>query len=209
MSLLKQAKTDLVVESVKQIMLEKGINNLKISDIAKELSIGEATIYRYFGTKTNLVIEVGVSLWEDIYQQLSHLEKMNTGFESVRNFFFYFLEGYKSSRNVFRFLDEFDALMVKEEVSQTKLLEYDKKLLKVKQIFDQFYEQGVKDNSILNSIDKDQFYFTTTHMIMGICERLATAPSIVPSDEIVNDLIQIELALDICTNYIKNERENK
>ena len=57
------------------------------SDIAKEIGIGEATIYRYFGSKTKLVIEVGISLWEDVFQELSILKINENGYESVKQFF--------------------------------------------------------------------------------------------------------------------------
>lgn len=209
MDLLKQAKYNQIIEHVKPMMLKQGINTLKISDIAKNLKIGEATIYRYFGTKTNLVIEVGVSLWNDVYKELESLPTQETGYDSIQSFFSFFLEGYKTRREVFVFLDEFDALMVKEKVSKEKLAEYDKKLSNIKSIYDVHFDKGQSDKSLKISIDKDEYYYTTTHMILGICKRLATTGNIVASDEIVNDTTQVKLALEMCMQYIKLERENK
>lgn len=207
MNTLQQAKYDLVVESVKPIMLEKGIHSLKISDIAKAIKVGEATIYRYFGTKTNLVIQVGTSLWKDIYLELMKLPKTMTGYQAVENFFNFFLEGYKTHKEVFVFLDEFDSHMVKEQVSQETLREYDNALGKIKKIYDEFFQTGVLDKSIQSSIDKEEYYYTTTHMILGVCKRLATSGNIVPSDEIVKDIVQIDMALKICMQFIKKESE--
>lgn len=209
MNTLQKAKYDLVVTKTKPLMLEKGINNLKITDIAKHVQVGEATIYRYFGTKTNIVIEVGVSLWNDIYQQLKELPEQVTGYESIKGFFNYFLEGYQESKEVFVFLDEFDALMVKEKVSKEDLKEYDEALSKVKTIFIVLYNKGLKDQTVIDTLNQEEFYYTTTHMILGICKRLAANGHILKSDDLVNDTIQIEMALDICMQYIKKTESEK
>lgn len=203
MNALQQAKYDLVLLKIKDLMLENGIINLKISDIAKRVEVGEATIYRYFGTKTNLVIEVGIALWSDIYDEMKKIIIKGTGYETVKGFFNFFLEGYKNQKDVFRFLDEFDSLMAKENVSKETLKEYDESLLKSKKLYDRGFEQGVIDNSINENIDQDEYYYTTTHMVLGICKKLAANKDILSSDELIKDIRQIELALDICLQYIK------
>ena len=47
MKTLKQAKYDLVIEKSKNLILKKEINKITISDIAKKIGVGKATIYRY------------------------------------------------------------------------------------------------------------------------------------------------------------------
>lgn len=204
MKTLKQAKYDLVLENIKTLMLEKSMFDLSISDIAKALEIGEATIYRYFGTRVNLVIEAGISLWKDIYQALLKKKEQTTGFLSLRTFFDFFLTGYKDNQKVFVFLKQFDNLMVVEHVDKQSLKAYDKVLADIKHIYDQFYEQGLQDGSI-NPVDQDKYYYTTTHMILGICYRLAGNGNILNSDEIVDEFEQIELALDMCLEYIRRK----
>lgn len=200
---LKKAKYDLVLSSIKSLMLEKGINNLKISDIAKEIEIGEATIYRYFGSKINLVIEVGVCLWQDIHMQLNRKGKKENGYLAVHDFFLFFSEGYQRNREVFVFLKEFDTMMIKEKKTKEPLDEYDQVLLNIKDIFNNLYQKGLDDYTIRQDISRDEYYYTTTHMILGICERLAGNGEILSSDELVSDTAQINLAIDMCLQYIK------
>lgn len=206
MNTLQQAKYDLVISNIKPLMLEKGINNLKISDIAKSIQVGEATIYRYFGTKTNVVIEVGVSLWNDIYKEICKLPLQKTGYDSVKSFFNFFLQGFENNKEVFVFLDQFDALMAKENVQKEALIKYDEALSDVKDTFHDLYKVGLEDGSIIDTLDQDEFYYTATHMILGICKRLASNRAILPSDDLVQDITQIRLALDICIQYIKNRK---
>lgn len=207
MKTLQEAKYELVVSNTKPLMLETGVNNLKISDIAKTIHVGEATIYRYFGSKTNLVIEVGVSLWNDIYKEISELPRQTTGYDSIKGFFNFFLEGYKNNKEVFVFLDEFDSLMVKESVTKEALIKYDEALYNVKSLFSELYNNGINDGSIITTVDENEFYYTSTHMILGICKRLAANGAILPSDDLVDDITQIEMALDICIQYIKNRNK--
>ncbi len=207
MNSLQQIKFESVLNSIKDIMLIKGLDTLTISDIAKEIQIGEATIYRYFGSRLNLVIHVGISLWSDIYKELSKREKKSTGYQSVAYFFNYFIEGFESQKQAFAFLDQFDSLMIKEKANKEDLVIYDQKLYDIKMIFDDLFLQGINDQTIKDDIDRDTYYYTTTHMILGICKKLSLSGHILPSDDIVSDISQIKLALEMCLHYIKRERD--
>jgi AcrR family transcriptional regulator len=202
MKTLKQAKYDMVLESIKTLMLDKGVN-LSISEIAGVIEVGEATIYRYFGTKQNLIVQVGICLWTNILDELSKRSKKETGFESIEDFLSYFLEGYRSSRNVFVFLEQFDSLMAQVESSKDLLVGYDRVLYEIKTLFDNYFIQGVNDLSIKDTVDKDTYYYTTTHMILGICKRMAANTSILSSDDLIDDITQIEMALKMCLDYIR------
>ena len=202
MKTLKQAKYDLVIEKSKNLILKKGINNLTISDIAKEIGVGEATIYRYFQTKVNLAIEIGIKLWEEIYLSLKNQTFQVSGYRNIQQFFNYFNYGFSNNRSVFRFLQQFDTLMINENVEKSLLNKYDDVLKKNKNIYDQYFQQGINDSTI-NNIDKDAFYYTTTHMLLGICYRLSNPKKLLESDEIIEDDVQIKQAIDICLNYIR------
>jgi AcrR family transcriptional regulator len=207
MKSLQQIKYESVLDTIKNLMLTRGVDPLTISEIAKDIKIGEATIYRYFGTKLNLVIQVGISLWTDIFELLKQRKKETTGYQSIVSFFNFFIEGYESKKEVFAFLDQFDALMIKEKAHKDDLLIYDQKLTEIKTIFDELFFQGLEDYSIKDNINRDSYYYTTTHMILGICKKLASHGHILPSDEFIEDISQIKLALDMCLHYIKRERD--
>ncbi|PKL00480.1 MAG: hypothetical protein CVV56_05755 [Tenericutes bacterium HGW-Tenericutes-1] len=205
MTSLQQAKYDLVLENIKSLFLEAGINTFSISDIAKKIEIGEATIYRYFTSRVNLIIQVGISLWKDIYNTLKQQNNSKNGYESVSTFFHYFIEGYESHKPTFVFLDQFDSLIIQENISKDALLDYDQTLYLIKKLFDHLFSQGVIDGSIKGEVDSNTYYYTTTHMILGICKKLASNGNMLHSDEIVKDTTQIKMALDICLEYIKRK----
>jgi hypothetical protein len=94
--------------------------------------------------------------------------------------------------------------MLTEKVDKELLNRYDDVLQQIKVIYDEYFEMGLKDNTI-KVLDKDAFYYTTTHMLLGICYRAANQSQILKSDELINDSTQINMAIEICLNYIRRK----
>ena len=69
----KEAKRNDIACSCKEILLQHGINNLTISQIAKTAGVGKGTIYEYFENKEDIVFEiitVFIAEYEQILQEL-------------------------------------------------------------------------------------------------------------------------------------------
>lgn len=205
MSALKQAKVEMVIEEAKRVMLNNGIHSLTIAQISTLLGIGEATMYRYFGSKQHLVICVAESIWLDLYAKLMELEAKKSGYEGIEQFFRYFSTVYEKMPNVFQFVDQFDSMVMNLGVAKSELHEIDQILLRFKQVYHQYFEQGRLDHTIKENIDPDVFYYTTTHMIIGLCKKLSSNYPILESDEFIPAITQINQGIDMCLQYIKKE----
>lgn len=90
-------RREVMIDQAFQLFCERGIEDVKMSEIAKRSGAGEATIYRYFGNKEQLVLEAFVKLWEmimgkvyesvagtDDYASLSGYEQIKTWIEAFR-----------------------------------------------------------------------------------------------------------------------------
>lgn len=69
----KEEKRNSIACSCKEILLQHGINNLTISQIAKTAGVGKGTIYEYFENKEDIVFEiitVFIAEYESILQDL-------------------------------------------------------------------------------------------------------------------------------------------
>ena len=97
----------------------------------------------------------------------------------------YFNFGFSNNRSVFKFLQQFDNLMLTEKVDKELLSRYDDVLQQIKVIYDEYFKMGLDDNTI-KVLGKDAFYYTTTHMLLGICYRAANQSQILKSDELIN-----------------------
>ena len=64
-SLLKNERIQRVIEAAKIEFNEHGIKNAKLRIIAKRAKVGEASIYRYFKDKTDLIKIVALSYWQN------------------------------------------------------------------------------------------------------------------------------------------------
>jgi TetR/AcrR family transcriptional regulator, acrAB operon repressor len=64
----KEEKRRSIALSCKELLLENGIKNLTVSQIAQAAGIGKGTIYEYFANKDEIVFEI-IALFVDQYQQ--------------------------------------------------------------------------------------------------------------------------------------------
>ena len=58
MNLFKRAQEEIMAEETAKLFFEKSINTVTIKDIADHIGIGEATIYRHYKNKYNIVLSV-------------------------------------------------------------------------------------------------------------------------------------------------------
>lgn len=77
---IKARKEDIIDATICEF-IENGIDNSKISDIAKRAEVGTITVYRYFETKPKLVIECATKLWSREMEALTPLlfRQISTG----------------------------------------------------------------------------------------------------------------------------------
>ena len=60
----KDKRKELVIIAAIEVFIEKGIENTKMTDIAEKAQVGVASVYRYFKTKTEIVIEAAIRFWD-------------------------------------------------------------------------------------------------------------------------------------------------
>ena len=92
---IKQAKIDYIVSVASQLFLSKGIENVTLKDIAKEVGVGEATIYRHFTTKQNLVMLAAQSMANELHNKYFDLDDTADGISMIETFYNNFLKIYE------------------------------------------------------------------------------------------------------------------
>lgn len=85
----KNKKRRDIALSVRQLVLEKGIKNLSITDIVKTAGISRGSIYDYFQTKEDIVFEI---IMNDLYDFQKSLSKRFDEKTSTREKVFYFFD---------------------------------------------------------------------------------------------------------------------
>ena len=197
---LKDAKNNFIIDQALALFLERPINEVTVHDIAARSGVGEATVYRYFSTKQNLVCAVAVKLERQIFETYFDLSQAADGWGKLALFYRSYLKIFSTHRELFKFINEFDAYMLSE--GKTDSNEYALGLDNFKALCSDVYEQGVADGSIEPVSDWDTFYYATTHALMELCKKLSSA-DIVRQDLSANKEEEISTLTEIILHTLK------
>lgn len=199
---MKDFKRDFILKTATELFMTHAISDVTIKDIADALEIGEATIYRYFGTKSNIVMASALALGKEAYEKYFDLSKGKTGYEKLEIFYNSYLQIFEKSSNYFYFIKEFDAFMcTRGEVS---LVEYENNLDRFKADFMEAYNLGLKDGSIKEEKQIEVFYFSTTHSLLELCKKLSMKKGVIEQDKTLKKVSEIECLIKIILSSLKN-----
>lgn len=199
---IKDAKINFIVDKAVALFLERSINEVTVHDIAVRGGVGEATIYRYFSTKQNLVCAAAIKLEKQIFETYFDLSQAANGWEKLALFYRSYLKIFSSHREFFKFINEFDAFMLSE--GKTDSNEYASGLDMFKTLCSDAYAQGLSDGSISPVSDWETFYYATTHALLELCKKLSTA-DIVRQDSSANKEEEIATLTEIILYKLKKQ----
>lgn len=200
---LKEMKKNLIIEAALNLFLEKNISVVTIKDIATTIGVGEATIYRYFETKENIVILCAQLLEKRVYEKFFDLKKSNTGYEEIKGFYDNYLDAFENHSEYYRFINEFDAFMLSS--TNFNLDEYESVIDSFKDLFMDAYQKGLKDNTVKEIEDIDVMYYSSSKALLELCKKESTGVDIVRQDKIVDKKKLIQKLIDIILNEFKKE----
>ena len=199
---LKNAKINFLVDMATDLFMARSINEVTIKDIAVAAQVGEATIYRTFGSKQNIVIQAAMKLQSIVSQEFFKLEQGKTGYEKLALFYESYYEIFLKHPNFYKFLNEFDAFvsLVQPDSSsnyETAIEGYEEQYMKA-------YELGLEDGSIKPQKDIKMFYFSTTHALLELCKKLAFKKAVLNQDTRIEKNSEIKVLIDVILTSLNN-----
>jgi len=197
MSRMKDAQKDFIIEEALKLFLEKSIDEVTMSEIAKSVEIGDATLYRYFTKKQNIIVLAAVKLSKRVFNNYFQFEGLEP-VEVLRKFYTNFLRIYLEHRSFYRFINEFDAFIINEEYDSSS---YEAGVDIYKDIYLDSYNKAVAAGAIREVEDIEKFYYATTHVLIDLGKRLSRTGCIVKSDE-KSDYEELKIMVDIILNSI-------
>ena len=106
----KEKKRSDIACSCKEILLEHGIKNLTISQIAKTAGVGKGTIYEYFENKEDIVFEIITMFIVAHEQKLQEITDQNISTKDKLFHFFYLMHEDENSTKQLNIYREFLAI---------------------------------------------------------------------------------------------------
>lgn len=76
---------ELILNEAKEILYKEGYKSISIRRVAKECDIAVGTIYNYFPTKKELIVEMMANFWEEFFYDVDILLLSNKGFYEKLN----------------------------------------------------------------------------------------------------------------------------
>ena len=197
---LKDAKVNFLVDMATDLFMSRSIQEVTIRDIAVSAQVGEATIYRYFGKKQELVVQAAMKLQGIVSKDYFRLDEKANGYQKLEAFYLSYLKIFDQHRDFYKFLSEFDSYMSVE--NKDVLNPYENAIDQYKSAFMKAYQQGLKDGSVKEQENIDLFYFSTTHSILELCKKLALK-AVLNQDLVIEKLGEVRCLIDIVLSVLK------
>ncbi len=204
---VRSDRMDAAIETAAGLYLEKGIDVVKMTDIADKCEIGVASLYRYFGTKQSFTVKVAEYIWnrqmalfEGVYD--SEYYHAKSGIEQIEELLKVFHVLYQAHSSFLCFVAAFDAYIMRECISKDELRDYNAAVLNTMALMEKAMKKGIDDGSVRSDVDAALFYFTVTHSLMSLCQKLASAGSLLDSDDLACSGDEVLLAIRMYVSYI-------
>jgi len=196
---IKDIRRNYILEQAIRLFCENSITDIKIKDVAQHCNIGEATFYRYYPKRSKLVIACALRLQEKVCEYFFDVTG-GTGYDQLTRFYHRYYEIFCDHPEYYRFLSEFDAYCISEEVKDLDL--YSENLDVFKEKFFEAYQQGVTDGTVREIKNFDLFYYSTTHALLSLCKKLAAEAYIVKQDKLTDKRQEVRMMIEIILQSI-------
>ena len=176
--LAMKARQELMIEEGFRLFSDRGIESAGMQEVADACHLGIATLYRYYGSKLSLVLDIGVKKWEEYADHIREQQlKQNVGsMNAAQELAFYldfYMDMYKSHRSLLRFNQYFNNYVQHEGATRKQLEPYLASINALKRMFCAIYEKGKKDGTIRTDMSVDKMFASTSHIMMAVGVRYA------------------------------------
>ena len=172
---MKEASRRKVLEAALRLFAERTINAVNLIDIAKEAKVGQATVYRLFDKKPDVVLAVSAWAW-DRYRKENTLTVDKSGMTAAEVFDFYlesFIDLYRNHRDILRFNSYFNAYVKREGLPKDRMRPYTDVIESLAERFHQNYLLGQQDGTLRTDIPEKEMFSATLHLMLAAATRYA------------------------------------
>ena len=131
---------EIIFNTAKDILLHEDINKLSIRMLSTRLNIGMGTIYKYYGNKDEILLDITKDLWFSYIQEVSNFDKSIDSFDEYIEFLFVKLKF---------FSEKFNYAVLSKELSSSFNKEGKQRHQEAQSIFIDLINKGIKSYYII------------------------------------------------------------
>ena len=167
-----------LLETGFRLFAARSIEAVKLTQIADEAGLGIVTLYRYFKTKPDLVIEIGTALWRKYYVEVEKTyaarggEKMSAA-EEMEFFLDSIIELYRSHKDVLKFNRNFDTYVKHQECTAEQMRPYNEAVEVFAHKFHVVYEKAMKDGTLDIRVSESRLFVGTLYAVLSVAGKFA------------------------------------
>lgn len=185
------------------------IEAVSMNDIARAADMGVATLYRYFGSKLKLCVELGARKWREFDDKVQalYVEKGIAEKDSFEEFSFSldcFLYHFHSCKPMMYYVTNLNLYVMHVQASPEDLAPYFDSLGRFFRRFTKMMEKARRDGRIRTDIPEPVLYFCVRNAMSNVAERLSLEQQFFIDDpEAYNSVLQLQK--QVLLNYMKTE----
>lgn len=174
----KEINRSRVVGHALSCFVEKGIEASTITDIAKRSGVTERSVYRYFDTKADLVLETALLFWKRAMEQAEGPE-WNTqclelsGLEQIRCVLYGYAKLYLTSRQEIIFVHEAEGFLNRCGKAQLLASKPPADFGNQAGPLALAIQKGLEDGTVRSDVDIESMYYNTYDALLGLIQKLS------------------------------------
>lgn len=172
------AKNQRILENGFRIFSEHGIETVTMNEVAKAAGIAISSLYRYYSTKTKLVMGISIWAWEAFMEErvAKKARAERPDWTAADLFDFYlesFLDLYRSHKDLLRFNQFFNIYLMSEGISREEKKAFTNMVLFMETQFERIYRKGQQDGTLRTDVPKKRMFSATLHLMLAVVTRYA------------------------------------
>ncbi|WP_421772993.1 TetR/AcrR family transcriptional regulator [Gracilimonas sp.] len=169
----KEQKKLLILEAAEELILEKGLDQLNMDEVAERAEVSKGSLYHYFKNKTDLVLGICNKATNMLAKQISDvLTRDLPGIEMVYTIGATFLNFVRSHPEFFRSMRFFDNLKDTDQLGESEYIEMCQSNMDTSfTSMVRAIQVGMQDGSINNSYDAKELailLWSTSHGMVNL-----------------------------------------
>ena len=172
-------KREIVIETAFKLFAENKIEPVTMTVVADNCNMGVASIYRYFGTKKELVIAVAAKKWREYYSELQkyykelNVDKM-TAAQELEFYIDRYIDLYNENNDLLNFNANFGIYIGSEDTTKDEMRQYNSIIDKFVNRFHMLYKKAQDDKTIRTDISERSILYNIMYTMMSALSKYST-----------------------------------
>lgn len=167
-----------ILDTAFDIFVERTIEAVSMGEIAEAAGVGRATLFRYYPSKLELVIEVCGKKWKDVFDELDHNRPISSvGEISALDRLIFTLDSYigmyQNYKELLCYNDNFNHYVSLVGKDNERLTAFHESLASVNIRFHNMFEKAKEDKTFRTDIPEAEFLRVTVQTMMAAGEHYA------------------------------------